>query len=857
MSAMRKLLIVTLLVLLSGAASAEVPGNDPLGANSIGLLAMVRINEVESNGGSLGDWVELINNGPFAADLSGFRFLDNDNAHVPYVLPAGTVIQPGAYFMLEESAFGFGLGAADSARLYDPNGILYETYSWTAHATTTYGRCPNGKGSLVTTTTVTKGAANDCSLPVKINEVESSGGSPDDWVELINPASFAVDISGVVLRDNDDAHTYTVPAGTSIPSGGYYLLEEATFGFGLGSADSARIFDKSGSPIDSYSWTAHATTTYGRCPNGTGPFTTNIAPTKGAANNCSVPVTTVRINEVESSGGTPGDWVELINTGVNVVDISGWRFLDNDDAHTPYVLPSGSMIAPGGYLILEEAAFGFGLGAADSARLFDSANTPIESYSWNAHAATTYGRCPNGTGDFVSSTSVTKHAANDCANPVKMNEVESNGGVPGDWVELYNPGGSMLDISGLIFRDNDDAHTYTIPAGTTISPGGYFILEEATFGFGLGNADSARLFAPNGAVLDSYSWSAHATTTYGRCPNGTGSFTTTTSSTKGAANDCPGTPNFQPWPGDSDVQTADGENVFGGNLSGLMYEGAGGAPGTLWAVRNGPGSLFRLLWNGMIWTPDLANSWGAGKTLSYPGSTGSPDSEGVTFAGAGSFEGIYVATERDNNANAVSRNSILRFDPGAAGTALTATHEWNLTTDLPVVGPNLGIEAITWIPDSFLVPQLFFDESKGHVYNPGEYPNHGSGLFFVGVEANGNVYAYALDHSGGGFTRVATIVSSLTGVMDLHFDRETNDLWAICDDTCQGRSVVLRLGADGKFAAARFFERPASAPNLNNEGFAVAPLAECVNTRRPVFWADDSETGGHSIRKGTLTCAAF
>jgi hypothetical protein len=93
--------------------------------------------------------------------------------------------------------------------------------------------------------------------------------------------------------------------------------------------------------------------------------------------------------------------------------------------------------------------------------------------------------------------------------------------------------------------------------------------------------------------------------------------------------------------------------------------------------------------------------------------------------------------------------------------------------------------------------------------------------------------------------------------MDLHFDRETNDLWAICDDTCQGRSVVLRLGADGKFAAARFFERPASASNLNNEGFAVAPLAECVNTRRPVFWADDSETGGHSIRKGTLTCAAF
>jgi hypothetical protein len=39
------------------------------------------------------------------------------------------------------------------------------------------------------------------------------------------------------------------------------------------------------------------------------------------------------------------------------------------------------------------------------------------------------------------------------------------------------------------------------------------------------------------------------------------------------------------------------------------------------------------------------------------------------------------------------------------------------------------------------VPQLFFDESKGHVYNPGEYPYHGYGLFLVGVEANGNICA--------------------------------------------------------------------------------------------------------------------
>jgi len=241
--------------------------------------------------------------------------------------------------------------------------------------------------------------------------------------------------------------------------------------------------------------------------------------------------------------------------------------------------------------------------------------------------------------------------------------------------------------------------------------------------------------------------------------------------------------------------------------------------------------------------------------LLYPDGTGAPDSEGVTFTASGPSGGVYVATERDNNVSGISRTTVLRFDPSGAGAALTATHEWNLTADLPPVGPNLGLEAIAWIPDTFLVSRSFFDESKGRAYNPADYQNHGAGLFFVGLEANGMIYGYALDHVGGGFTRIATIATGFSGVMDLQFDRELNDLWAICDDTCQGRSAVLRIdAATGKFTVARRFERPGQMPNLNNEGFAFAPLAECVNNNRPAFWTDDSETAGHAIRRGTVTC---
>lgn len=449
-----------------------------------------------------------------------------------------------------------------------------------------------------------------------------------------------------------------------------------------------------------------------------------------------------------------------------------------------------------------------------------------------------------------------------------INEVESNGGTPGDWVELYNPTNAAIDISGWGFRDNDATHTiYKIPAGTSIAAKGYYLIEEADFGFGLGAADEARLFNQFGATHEVYAWTAHATTTYGRCANGTGDMTTTGTSTKGAANDCsaaggggtPTAPLGAIWPGSDDVTTVDGTAVFGGNLSGLMYEAAvGTSPAVLWGARNGPGSIFRLIFSGGIWTPDPANGWGAGKLLKYPNGTGEPDTEDITFAAGGSAAGLYTIAERDNSNNGVSRNSILRWDPSGTTTSLTATNEWNLTADLPVTGANLGIEGVTWVPDAFLTSKNFFDEAANKVYNPADYANHGTGLFFMGVEATGNIYVYALNHNTNTFTRVATIITGYTaGIMAVNFDRELNYLWGVCDNGCGGTLGIWELNATGRFARTQLFQRPSTMPNINNEGFAMATQSTCVAGLKQAFWADDSETGGHSIRTARVPCVPF
>ncbi len=569
----------------------------------------------------------------------------------------------------------------------------------------------------------------------------------------------------------------------------------------------------------------------------------------------------VTINEIESGDGVPGDWVELYNAGADAVDLTGFIFMDSDIDHI-YALPENTQIAPGGFLVIEEEQFDFGLGSNDTARLFyPDGVTPLDSYAWTEHAPTTLGRCPDGEGEFIANTTPSKGAPNDCRPSIVINEIESSEGVPGDWIELYNQGFAPADLSGWIIKDDDDTNIYTLPANSIIPAASFLVVDEFDLDFGLGSDDEVRLFLPDDETLvDTHSWGVHAATTLGRCPDGSGDFVETLGPTKGTANDCVG--GSVAWPGRDLAVVVDAPDLFGGDLSGLSYEeGPTPADDVIWAVRNSSTRLFRLKFDGTVWNLDTADGFAAGKELAYAGG-GEPDAEGVTRADYGSPT-IYVASERNNDASGVSRSSVLRYSITGAATALVASAEWDLTPDLPTTGSNQGVEAITWLPDDMLTAQGFYDENLEKTYAPADYEGHGTGLFLVGLEATGELYAYAF-YEDASYDRVATIATGRPLVNALELDREVGYLWTYCGASCANRATVLTIDTEptsptaGRFIVRTEFRAPLTLTATENEGIALAPESRCDGTdQKPFYFADDAATDDFSLRADTIPCGSF
>ncbi len=274
-----------------------------------------------------------------------------------------------------------------------------------------------------------------------------------------------------------------------------------------------------------------------------------------------IAATSVVINEINYNGSElndPGDWVELHNPGDQAVDLSGWSF--NDTSGT-FILPAGTVLSAGGYLVLAESSaefasvhpgvphlgnllFGFS-GAGERLQLRNGEGTVVDSVTYSDDVP--WPTLPDGNGptlellDAASDNGVaeswfasldpfgTPAAENSvtrfdpCEEPppqLIITEIHYNSALAfevGDWVEIANPTASVVDLSGWRFEDED--HVFEMAAGVSLAPGellllvednaafeaGYGVLEQVggVFGFGLsGGGERIALSSPTGCLVD-------------------------------------------------------------------------------------------------------------------------------------------------------------------------------------------------------------------------------------------------------------------------------------------------------------------------------------------------------------------
>ena len=88
---------------------------------------------------------------------------------------------------------------------------------------------------------------------------------------------------------------------------------------------------------------------------------------------------------------------------------------------------------------------------------------------------------------------------------LKLNEVMSKdvNDAP-DWIEVYNSGTKDMDISGYILNDKATAAGgFTIPSGTTIKAGGFYLVNDSESGESISSGgEDVSLASPDGTIID-------------------------------------------------------------------------------------------------------------------------------------------------------------------------------------------------------------------------------------------------------------------------------------------------------------------------------------------------------------------
>ncbi len=419
---------------------------------------------------------------------------------------------------------------------------------------------------------------------LRINEVLASNqgsaaheGTFPDVIELYNPGSTAVDLSGLRLTDDvNEPDKFSFDPGTMIPSGGYLVVyanePDGTSGihtgFGL-SKDGQSLYlfdtvDHGGVLIDTVTFGLQLT------DYSIGRVGTNWVLCEPSAGRPNIPAATgdpagLVINEILASAVSsfPDDFVEVRNPLPLPVAMGGLFFTDNF-AHWPNRSPVSPLtfIGAGEYLAFRaDGDASKGADHLDFALEAERGLVALLNVDYSIIDCVIYGpqttdisqgRVANNIYDNNFFTTPTPGAPNpgiiSTNSGVVLNEIlaanssiaELDGSTP-DWIELYNLSATSVNLGDYSLSDSSLLpRKYVFAPGTVIAGNGYLRLRcdgtlpasTTNTGFNI-KAEGGSLFlfdrvANGGALLNAVTYGLQAVDfSISRVPNGTGAWTLT------------------------------------------------------------------------------------------------------------------------------------------------------------------------------------------------------------------------------------------------------------------------------------------------------------------------------------------
>ena len=174
------------------------------------------------------DYIELYNHSNQAVDISSCVLTDDAHTN-KFVINTNTWIQARSFAVFDQSQLGFALSAAGETIYFkNPEGtrVLDAVQFGGQQNGVSTGRYPDGANEFYRLQTRTPGAANsDIRISeVVINEImyaPISGDHNDEYVELYNPGTAPVDLSGWKFSDGID---FTFPTNTVLGADAYLVV---------------------------------------------------------------------------------------------------------------------------------------------------------------------------------------------------------------------------------------------------------------------------------------------------------------------------------------------------------------------------------------------------------------------------------------------------------------------------------------------------------------------------------------------------------------------------------------------------------------------------------------------------------